>query len=187
MRQHISLSRFLSLFLFLSAFLVLLAACGGGTTPPSANGTPVLAARQVLTFPNVGTDDIGVLDPAQGPDANSSIAVGMIFSGLVRSDKDLNVIPDQATWQVSSDNKVYTFTLKSGITFSDGTPVTAQSYVYTWTRALLPATNSPIASFFAEAIAGSDEIQGGKTTTLSGVKAVDDHTLQVTLKRPTSY
>src|SRR6266581_3398817 len=187
MRQHISLSRFLSLFLFLSAFLVLLAACGGGTTPPSANGTPVLAARQVLTFPNVGTDDIGVLDPAQGPDANSSIAVGMIFSGLVRSDKDLNVIPDQATWQVSSDNKVYTFTLKSGVTFSDGTPVTAQTYVYTWTRALLPGVQSPIASFFEAPIVGADAVAAGKTKVLSGVKAVDDHTLQVTLTQPTPY
>ena len=148
MRQHISSPRFPILFLCLCVLLVVLAACGGGSTPPSANGTPSLAAKQVLTFPNVGTDDIGFLDPAHGPDANSALAVEMIYSGLLRSDKDLNVIPDQATWQISGDNKVYTFTLKSGLTFSDGTPVTAQTYVYTWTRALLPSVQSGIASFF---------------------------------------
>jgi oligopeptide transport system substrate-binding protein len=187
MRQHIPSSRFPVLFLALCALLVVLAACGGSSAPPSASGTPALAAKQVLTFPNVGTDDIGVLDPAQGPDANSGLAVGMIYSGLVRSDKDLNVIPDQATWQISSNNKVYTFTLKSGITFSDGTPVTAQTFVSTWTRALLPSTQSPIASFFEGPIVGADAVAAGKTKVLSGVKAVDDHTLQVTLTQPTPY
>lgn len=78
--------------------------------------------------------------------------------GLVRTDKSINVIPDQATWQISSDNKVYTFKIRSGVTFSDGTPVTSQSYVYTWTRALLPATASPIASFFEASIVGSDAV-----------------------------
>ncbi len=187
MRQYIPSSRSPMLFLFLCVLLVVLAACGGGSAPPSANGTPTLAAKQVLTFPNVGTDDIGQLDPVQGPDANSAIAVGMIFSGLVRSDKDLNVIPDQATWQISGNNKVYTFTLKPGITFSDGTPVTAQTYVYTWTRALLPNVQSPIASFFEGPIVGADAVAAGKTKVLSGVKAVNDHTLQVTLTQPTPY
>ncbi len=115
---------------FLSVLLVVLAACSSGTTTaPTTNATPALASNQVLTFPNVGTQDIGVLDPAQGPDANSAIAANMIYSGLVRFDKNLNVVPDQATYSISSDNKTYTFTLKPGITFSDGTPVTAQSYV----------------------------------------------------------
>src|SRR5947209_10050905 len=187
MRQHRPSSRFPMLFLFLCVLLVVLAACGGGSAPPSVNGTATLAAKQVLTFPNVGTDDIGVLDPAQGPDANSGLAVGMIYSGLVRSDKDLNVIPDQATWQISGNNKVYTFTLKSGVTFSDGTPVTAQTYVYTWTRALLSSTQSPVASFFEGPLVGADAVAAGKTKVLSGVKAVNDHTLQVTLKQPTPY
>ncbi len=175
-------------FLLLSALLIILAACGGSsTTTPTTSGTPSLASNQVLTFPNVGTQDIGVLDPAQGPDANSGIAVGMIYTGLVKFDKNLNVVPDQATWTTSPDNKVYTFTLKQGITFSDGTPVTAQAYVYTLTRALLPEVKSPIATFFLGLIVGSDEVNNGKTRILAGVKAVNDSTLQITLKQPAAY
>jgi ABC-type oligopeptide transport system substrate-binding subunit len=174
--------------LLLSAMLMILSACGGGSpTTPSTNGTPSLAANQVLTFPNVGTTDIGVLDPALGPDANSALAVGMIYTGLVKFDKNLNVVPDQATWTISPDNKVYTFTLKSGIAFSDGTPVTAQSYVYTLTRALLPEVKSPISTFFLGLIVGSGEVNSGKTKTLAGVKAINDTTLQITLKQPAAY
>jgi len=143
------INRFPTALLLLSFLLIILAACGESTTnTPTTNGTPSLASNQVLTFPNVGTRDIGVLDPAQGPDSNSALAVSMIYTGLVKFDKNLNVVPDQATWVISPDNKVYTFTLKQGITFSDGTPVTAQSYVYTLTRALLPEVKSPIATFF---------------------------------------
>ncbi len=174
--------------LILSSLLIILAACGGSTTTtPTASKTPALASNQVLTFPNVGTRDIGVLDPAQGPDANSALAVGMIYTGLVKFDKNLNVVPDQATWVISPNNKVYTFTLKQGITFSDGTPVTAQSYVYTLTRSLLPEVKSPIALFFLGPILGSDDVSNGKTKTLAGVKAIDNTTLQITLKQPTAY
>ena len=175
--------RFPILFLLLS-IVILLAACGGSTSPSNSSS---LAAKQVLTFPNVGTTDVGQLDPVQGPDANSAIAVGMIYSGLVRSDKNLNVIPDQATWQISNDSKVYTFTIKPGVTFSDGTPVTAQAYVYTWTRALLPSINSPIASFYEQSIVGANAVSSGKAKTLTGVKALNDSTLQVTLTQPTPY
>lgn len=178
--------RFSIVFSLLGLLVLLLTACGGSANTSNNNGT-TLATKQVLSFPNVGTTDIGVLDPAQGPDGNSAIAVSMIYSGLVRSDKDLNVIPDQATWQISGDNKTYTFSLKPGLTFSDGTPVTAQDYVYTWTRALLPAIASPIASFYEQAIVGANDVVSGKVKTLKGIKALDARTLQVTLNQPTPY
>ncbi len=187
MQQHRhSMRKSPTLLLLLGTLVMLLAACGGTTTQGSSS-IPTLAAKQVLTFPNVGTTDPNQVDPAQGPDANSGVVVSMIYSGLVRSDKNLNVIPDQATWDVSTDGKVYTFHLKHNITFSDGTPVTAQSYVYTWTRALLPATASPIASFFEAPIVGAAALSNGKATTLAGVKAIDNYTLQVTLTQQTPY
>ena len=176
-------------FLFLSALLALLAACGGSTTtaPTTGNGTPTLATQQVLRFPNVGISDSASLDPALGPDANTGQIVSMLYSGLVRSDINLNVIPDQATWEVSADNKVFTFHIKPGITFSDGTPVTAQTYVYTLTRALLPEVKSGIATFFEGAIVGANDVNAGKTKTLAGVKALDDATLQITLTHAAPY
>ncbi len=169
--------------LFLALFLIL-AACGSGAT--TTTGT-TLASKQVLRFPNVGIADSASLDPATGPDANTGEIVSMIYSGLVKTDVNLNVVPDQATWDVSSDNKVYTFHLKPGIKFSDGTPVTAQTYVYTLTRALLPAVNSPVATFFESNIVGMNDVNSGKTKTLAGVQAIDSQTLRITLTRPTPY
>ncbi len=176
--------------LILSVFMLILAACGGSSTnSPTPGSTPnsTPAANQVLTFPNVGTADIGVMDPAQGPDANSAIAIGMVYSGLVKFDKNLNIVPDQANWSISPDFKTYTFTLKPGIMFSDGTLITAQTYVYTLTRALLPNVKSPIGSFFLGNIVGANEVANGKSKTLSGVKATTTTTLQITLTQPTEY
>lgn len=177
-----------AILVILSVLVLVLTACGGSSATVSTHGpTPTLATSQVLTFPNVGTVDIAVMDPAQGPDANSAIAVGMVYSGLVKFDKNLNVAPDQANWSISSDRKTYTFTLKPNITFSDGTPVTAQTYVYTLTRALLPAVKSPIATFFLGNIVGANDVANGKSKTLKGVQALNDTTLQITLTQPTDY
>ena len=185
---YMGIRRLPAAFLFFGALLLVLAACSGSSaTTPSANGSPSVASKQVLTFPNVGTTDIGYLDPATGPDANSAIVAGMVYSGLVKSDKNLNVVPDQATWDISNNNTVYTFHIKPGITFSDGTPVTASTYVYTLTRALLPAVKSPIATFFEGNIVGANAVNSGKTKTLVGVKALDPQTLQITLTKPTPY
>ena len=176
-----------ALIIFISLALLVLVGCGGGASTASGNSSTQLASKQVLILPNVGTPDISVFDPSQGPDANSAVAVNMIYSGLVKSDKDLNVQADQASWQISDDKKVYTFKILPNVKFSDGTPVTAQDYVYTWTRALLPEVGSSIASFFESNIVGASDVNGSKTKTLSGVKAIDDRTLQVTLTRPTPY
>ncbi|HEX7737700.1 MAG TPA: peptide ABC transporter substrate-binding protein [Ktedonobacteraceae bacterium] len=184
--HHHSQSHVLS-FLGLCFCLVLLASCGGqnGTTPMNGTNTPT--NKQTLVFPNVGIQDLYSLDPTQASDDNSTMALNMIYSGLVRLDKDLNVIADQATWNISTDRKVYTFTLKPDLTFSDGTPITAESYVYSLTRALSPATDSPNAKLFLGNIAGAAEVNSGKATTLSGVRALNAQTLQITLSNPTEY
>ncbi|TMD89028.1 MAG: peptide ABC transporter substrate-binding protein [Chloroflexi bacterium] len=170
--------------------LSILAACGNGgaaSTTPTPSSAPKLAAKQILTFPNVGITDSGPPDPALVTDQNTDLIVNMIYSGLVKSDINLNVVPDQATWDVSDDNRVYTFHLKPGIVFSDGTPVTAQTYVYTLSRALLPEVDSSMAALFEGAIVGANAVMKGKTKTLSGVKAIDNQTLRITLTRPTPY
>jgi oligopeptide transport system substrate-binding protein len=175
----------------LVAMLLILAACGnsggGGITSTPNTTAPRLAAKQILTFPDVGIADSDPPDPALVSDQNTGLIVSMIYSGLVAPDSNLDVIPDQATWDVSADNKIYTFHLKPGITFSDGTPVTAQTYVYTLTRALLPEVQSSIAALYEGVIVGADAVMKGKTKTLQGVKAVDNLTLRITLSRPIPY
>ncbi|MEO8970112.1 MAG: peptide ABC transporter substrate-binding protein [Ktedonobacteraceae bacterium] len=177
--------------LLLGVLLLLLVACGsngsGGNVIHASTSTPRLAARQVLSFPNVGIPDSGSLDPAQGPDPNTSIIATMVYSGLVTLDAQSNVIADQATWDISADNKIYTFHLKPNIFFSDGSSVTAQSYVYTLTRALLPVVNSPIAAYYEGPIVGANNVMSGKAKTLVGVKALNAQTLQIRLTRPTPY
>src|SRR5258708_35975485 len=127
---------------YLCVCLLLLAACSNSTTTASSSSAVKLAKKQVFIFPNVGIQDLDNLDPAQESNTNEAQAISMVYSGLVRQDQSLNVIADQATWVISPDRKVYTFYLKAGITFSDGTPVTAQTYVYSLTRALLPAVQA---------------------------------------------
>lgn len=170
--------------LWLCLCLALLAACGGSTASPTSLRSTV---RQVLVLPNVGIQDFATLDPTQGADQNSMLAMNMIYSGLVRLDQNLNVIPDQATWTISDNRKVYTFHLNTGITFSDGTAVSAQTYVYTLTRALLPAVKSDEAMLFLGNIVGAAAVNSGKAQTLSGVKAIDASTLTITLTQPTDY
>ncbi len=171
---------FLTFFSLLSTLLLLLSACSSHATSSTAN-------TKTMILPNVGTNDIGTLDPAAGPDANSALAINMVYSGLVRTDQNLQVIPDQATWQISNNNTVYTFQINPAVTFSDGTPVTAQSYIYTWTRALLPAVASPNAASLEAPIAGASVVSNGKATSITGLKALDTHTLQVTLTQPAPY
>jgi len=180
---HFRLPTFIGLYLC----LVLLAACATSATGTNIGSTPRSTVRQVLVFPNVGIQDLATLDPAQASDENSLQAMMMIYSGLVRLDQKLSVIPDQATWTISTDRKVYTFYLKPGLTFSDGTPLTAQSYVYSLTRALLPSVQSSNAMLFLGNIAGAADVNSGKATTLRGVKALNATTLVITLTRPTEY
>src|SRR5437763_856274 len=145
------------------------------------------ATSQVLTFPDIGVTDITSLDPVLGFDMNTSIIMNMLYSGLLRLDDNAQAIPDQATWKISSDGKVYTFMLKPSITFSDGTPVTAETCVYTWTRALTPNRDSSLALSLEQPIVEATAVHNGNAHTLSGLKALDAHTLQVTLNAPSPY
>lgn len=176
--------------LWWGVLLILVAACGnsaGQTSVHKASPAPALASKQILSFPDVGISDISSLDPAMVADTNSSLIMNMIYSGLVRSDANQDVVPDQATWDVSLNHLTYTFHLKPGIAFADGTPVTAQAYVYSLARALLPEVQSPLANLYEGVIVGAENVSKGKMRTLSGVRALDPQTLQITLTHPAPY
>ena len=111
-----------------------------------------------------------------------------LFEGLVMQDAKAELIPGVAeSWTVSDDGKTYTFKLRENAAWSDGSPVTAEDFVYSFRRLEDPATGAEYASMLYP-IANAEEVNSGKAKPEElGVKAVDARTLEVTLKAPTPY
>jgi peptide/nickel transport system substrate-binding protein/oligopeptide transport system substrate-binding protein len=162
---------------------IMLAGCGAlaaRPTPAAPSGT--------LRWSLEGVSDIGRLDPARLADYQSNIAVNLIFGGLVRLGADLAVIGDGAeSWTTSADGTVYTFSLRRNLAYGDGTAAKAQDFVDALRRTIAPDTGTAFAAEFLKAIVGADEVRQGKASSLRGVQAVDDHTLQITLDSPRGY
>ncbi len=130
------------------------------------------------------------LDPAASQETTSHTYVMHIFSGLVAFDRNLNLIPDIAeNWTVETnvESTAYTFHLRQGVKFQDGTPVTAQDFKYSWERACSPETRSPTASTYLNDIVGAEDMLAGTAQSIRGVEVVDDLTLRVTIDEPKSY
>lgn len=112
----------------------------------------------------------------------------LVFSGLVALDPQLNLIPDLAeNWQVNADGTVYTFYLRQNARFHDGRPVTARDVVYSWERAAKPSTRSDTVLTYLGDIVGVSAMNAGQASSISGLKILDDHTLQVTIDAPKPY
>jgi len=111
-----------------------------------------------------------------------------LFEGLVMQDAKTNLIPGAAeSWTISDDGKVYTFKLRQGAVWSDGSPVTADDFVYSFHRLEDPATAAEYASMLFP-IVNAEQVNTGKAKPEEmGVKAIDANTLEVTLKAPTPY
>ena len=131
-------------------------------------------------------DEPASLDPAKAVGLPEIQVIRDLFEGLVNQDANGNIIPGVATRWQTNDQKIWTFTLRNDAKWSDGTPVTAQDFVYSWQRLVDPATTSPFAWFAALAgIANAQNIIDGKAKPDSlGVTAVDAHTLRVQLDKP---
>jgi len=156
---------------------------GGGGSPQEA--LPQRVAGELRLF---GPDPI-TLDPALASDVASATYIVEIFSGLVTFDKDLRIVPDIAeSWEVSPDGRTYTFHLRRGVLFQDGSRmVTARDFKYSMERALAPETGSPVALTYLGDIVGAKEFAGGRADEVTGIKVVDDFTLQITIDAPKSY
>lgn len=127
------------------------------------------------------------LDPALTHGGPSG-ALGHIFSGLVQLDTDLHVQPDLAAgWEVDETGTVYTFYLYGNAMFHDGRPVTAQDVVFSWERAADPATGSDTALTYLGDIVGVAERLAGDAKEIAGLRALDEHTLEVRIDAPKAY
>lgn len=128
------------------------------------------------------------LDPAIAADFSSYTYVVHIFSGLVRLDNELMIVPDIAErWEESPDGKTYTFYLRRGVTFHGGREVRAADFKYSWERACHPETGSGTAATYLGDIIGVRDMLAGRTAEISGVEVVDDYTLRVTIDAPRAY
>ncbi len=124
------------------------------------------------------------LDPAYSTDIYSITLIQQIFDGLVQFDQNLNVAPDLATsWKVSADGLVYTFNLRSDASFHNGRQVTANDFVYSFTRILDPKEESSALGFF-ERVKGASAYRNGGSNGVAGLKALDAHTLEITIDEP---
>jgi oligopeptide transport system substrate-binding protein len=100
----------------------------------------------------------------------------------------LNIVPDIAeSWEVSSDNRTYTFHLSEGVKFHNGRDVKAEDFRYSWERACDPATGSRTAATYLGDIVGARDMLAGETGGISGIEATDDYTLEVTIDAPKAY
>lgn len=113
-----------------------------------------------------------------------------LFEGLVNLDPvDLHPVPGVAkSWDISDDGRLYTFHLRDDAKWSNGDPVTAQDFVFSYQRILSRNLGAPYADRFY-ALKGGEDYHKGVTDDFSkvGVKALDDHTLQLELVKPLPY
>ena len=144
----------------------------------------VLAEKQELVRNN-GSEPAS-LDPHKVESDVEFNIISDLFEGLVSVSPAGEIEPRLAEKWENKDNTVWTFHLRPGVTWSDGTAITAQDIVWSWQRLVSPLTASPYSSYPGNMhIANAQEIaEGKKAPETLGVKAVDDATLEVTLTQP---
>ena len=174
--------RVLAAFLSMAMVAGLATGCGtpggGKSDGDSADGKVFRYA--VNTLPTT-------LDPTKGQSIGDNEIQHAITEGLTRNTAG-DVKPGIAeSWDESEDGLTYTFHLRKDAKWSDGEPITAADFEYSWKRLVNPETASPYA-FIGDCLKNGQAIEQGKMDVEElGVKAVDDTTLEVTLEHPTSY
>lgn len=174
--------RVLAAFLSMAMVAGLATGCGtpggGKSDGDSADGKVFRYA--VNTLPTT-------LDPTKGQSIGDNEIQHAVTEGLTRNTAG-DVKPGIAeSWDESEDGLTYTFHLRKDAKWSDGEPITAADFEYSWKRLVNPETASPYA-FIGDCLKNGQAIeQGNMDVEELGVKAVDDTTLEVTLEHPTSY
>lgn len=130
------------------------------------------------------TYDPRSLDPALSTDVPTGRAVARVFDGLTRFTARAEVVPGLATrWDVSRDGRTYTFHLRAGVRFHDGTSFSARDVRHTFERVLDPRTKGG-RGWPLYPILGAREFAAGKGRSIAGLRVVDDSTVQFTLTEP---
>jgi oligopeptide transport system substrate-binding protein len=205
----------LYLVLVFAMALALLAGCSGkGTTTPtpSASAAPSAASSAPASTAPASTEptpdaskdftlDVCIasqpetIDPTMNTSVDGATLVIHAFEGLTVINEKLEAVPGAAaSYKISDDGLVYTFTLRDDAKWSDGQPVKAQDFVYSWQRLCNPATASDY-SYMIDMVAGvADIIYADDPATVPadavskiGIKALDDKTVEITLASKCAY
>ena len=158
-------------------------------SPPSTNSaaptSSELVERKGVLIYDVGADNILVPDPALDIEGNG-FPYAEVYSGLLRhsTSGDEGIEPDLAeSFHVSNDGLTYTFRMRSGLRFSDGSPVDAFDVKFSWERALAPSTGSSVALHVFGEVRGAHAVAEGRAAELDGIDVVDATTFRVELER----
>ena len=151
-------------------FVLTVAACG----PESPGRAPAGIAADTPAYGDIIVEgsigDASNLIPLLASDSTSHEIAGLIFNGLIKYDKDVNVVGDLAeSWDVSRDGLVITFHLRKNVRWHDGKPFTAEDVLYTYRVTVDPKTPTAYAGDFLK---------------VKKAEAVDDHTFRVTYDKP---
>jgi oligopeptide transport system substrate-binding protein len=155
-----------------------------GAAFPAAAATPTATHEPGKISIAMGSPE--TLDPAVAGDAGSAALIAQVFEGLTTVDADLVVRPALAeSWTYTDGGRTAVFTLRDGLTFSDGTPLTAEDVKRSWLRVLDPAAPSPLASLLDEVEGAADYQRGRGSADAVGLEA-DGRTFTVRFARPST-
>ena len=182
------------------AGVMALSGCGGsksgGEGTKSGDTTQTAAGKKILTI-QLGPD-VESIDPALNSAVDGANYILFAFDNLLKMDKDGKVVPGLAEkYEVSDDQLTWTFHLRDGLKWSDGSALTADDFVYSWQRLVDPNVAAPYAQTVLGMVEGYDDAIGrpdadGNTTvdpdpTKLKVEAPDEKTLIVHMAKPTPY
>ncbi|HEY1012475.1 MAG TPA: peptide ABC transporter substrate-binding protein, partial [Herpetosiphonaceae bacterium] len=166
---------------------------GAETAAPAPTDAPAEAGNILrvhqITYPDV-------FDPQKSSFSGEIVILSQNYEGLTRLDGDLKTVPAAAEkWEYNADATVITFTLRSGLKYSDGSPLTAANFAYAASRTCDPNTAGEYQSILFDIAGCADfastavtDTAGLETTKAAlGVKAVDDTTLVINLVQPAPY
>ena len=164
-----------------------LTACGGSSASGSTTSAAATSGEKQLVV-QLGPDP-ETLDPALNSAIDGANMILFAFDTLLGVDEDLNVVPALAeSWEESEDGMTWTFHLREGLKWSDGSELNAEDFVYSWQRMADPETAAPYAETVLGMVKNFSEISTGEMEPSElGVSAPDANTFVVELGQPCTY
>ncbi len=171
-----------------------LALAGGAILAAGAGALALRSSRNTIhrvsdagTFHRGNATEPQTLDGSLATGFQDDAIIGDLAVGLMTEDQMAKPVPGMAIrWTTSSDGLTWTFTLRTA-RWSDGTQVTADDFVFSWQRLVDPKTAAPY-GYFLYVVKNAEAINGGKLPPPAlGVRALDDHSLEIQLEHPAPY